>query len=141
MSQSSNISVGVIGGAGTLGSTMAFYLASRNALKEVVLLDIKENVVRAHVMDMEQAMVPISDTQITHGSIDDLRRCQIVVVAASVHELHATDRLQFLHANVPIVTQICEQIKSNCPDAIIINATNPVDVFNFVLWKQTQLRK
>ena len=66
MSEAPGLTVGIIGGAGTLGSTMGFYLASRDLVSEVILLDIKENVVRAHAMDMEQAMVPISDTKITH---------------------------------------------------------------------------
>jgi hypothetical protein len=50
------VKVGIIGGAGTLGSSIAFYLATKNIVEEIVLLDIKENILKAHVMDMEQAM-------------------------------------------------------------------------------------
>ena len=34
-----------------------------------------------------------------------------------------------------IIQPVCENIKANCPETVIINATNPVDIFNYVIWK------
>lgn len=39
--------LGIIGGAGLLGSTMAFCIARKNLVDEIVLMDIKENVAKA----------------------------------------------------------------------------------------------
>jgi malate/lactate dehydrogenase len=78
--------VGIIGGAGTLGSSIGFYLATKNIIEEIVLIDVKENILRAHVMDMEQAISALNSTTIRVGDWDALRGCHIVVMAASVPE-------------------------------------------------------
>ena len=61
--------VGVIGGAGTLGSSIGFYLATKNIGEEIVLIDVRENVLKAHVMDMEQAISALNSTTISSGRL------------------------------------------------------------------------
>lgn len=127
------MNVGIIGGAGTLGSSIGFYLATKNIIKEIVLLDIKENILRAHVMDMEQAISALNSTIISAGDWDTLRDCRIVVMAASVPERNARSRLEYLADNLNILRNVASQLARYCPQAIVINATNPVDVFNTML--------
>ena len=47
--------LGVIGGAGLLGSTSAYLAGMKGYLDEIKLVDIKENLAKCHVMDMGQA--------------------------------------------------------------------------------------
>jgi malate/lactate dehydrogenase len=133
--------VGIIGGAGTLGSTMAFQLAAESLLEEVVLVDVRRNVLQAHAMDIEQAIAPLSRTEIVLGEPEDLERCGVVILAASVHEADASDRAQFMAANLPIVASLAQHLRNYCGDAVVVNATNPVDIFNFLLWTMTGLRR
>jgi len=125
--------VGIIGGAGTLGSSIGFYLATKNIVEEIVLIDVKENVLKAHVMDMEQAISALNSTTIRVGDWEALQGCHIVIMAASVPERNAQSRVEYLEDNLKIVRNVAGQIGRYCPDAIVINATNPVDVFNYIL--------
>ncbi len=88
--------LGVIGGAGLLGSTMAFCIAQKNVVDEIVLIDIKENVAKAHVMDMEQAISEYNPTAITYGGWEALASCGIVVMTASMPERPVKSRIEYL---------------------------------------------
>lgn len=127
--------LGVIGGAGLLGSTSAFLAGMKGYLEEIKLVDIKDNLVKNHVMDMGQAVYSASKTKISLGSYSDLADCGIILITASIPEHKVEDRMEYLRDNMKIVKPICEQIKANCSDAVIINATNPVDIFNYVIYK------
>ena len=127
--------LGVIGGAGLLGSTSAFLAGMKGYLEEIKLVDIKENLVKNHVMDMGQAVYSASKTKISFGSNSDLADCGIILITASIPERRVEDRMEYLRDNMKIVKPICEQIKANCSEAVIINATNPVDIFNYVIYK------
>jgi malate dehydrogenase len=131
--------VGIIGGAGTVGSSIAFYLATKNIVAEIVLLDVKENILRAHAMDLEQAISALNSTTIRVGGWEALQDCQIVVMAASVPERNAQSRVEYLEDNLNIVREVAGRIARYCPDAIVITATNPVDVFNYTLYALTGL--
>ena len=128
--------LGIVGGAGLLGSTTAFCVAQTGVFDEIILLDIKENMVMSHVMDMGQAMCPISKTKLLKGDYEDLAECDVVLVTASLPERKVANRNEFLQDNLGIVTPICEKLKTFCKkDCVLINATNPVDVFTYVYWK------
>ena len=54
-------------------------------------------------------------------------------MAASVPERNAHSRVEYFEDNLKIVRNVAGQIARYCPNAIVINATNPVDVFNYIL--------
>ena len=125
--------VGIIGGAGLLGSTIAFAVAQRSLVNELVLIDIKENVAKAHVMDMEQAISEHNQTTISFGDWDALSGCDIVIMTASMPERKVLSRIEFLTDNLSIVQAVAAHLARYCPGAEVINATNPVDPFDFIL--------
>jgi len=127
--------LGVVGGAGLLGSTSAFLAGMKGYLEEIKLVDIKENLARNHVLDMGQAIFSTSKTTVSYGEYKDLADCGIILLSASIPERQVADRMEYLRDNMKIVKPICEQIKANCKEAVIINATNPVDIFNYIIWK------
>lgn len=131
--------VGIIGGAGTLGSSIGFYLATQNLVEEIVLLDVKENILRAHIMDLEQAIAALNATVISGGNWAALQGCHIVIMAASVPERNTQSRAEYLEDNLKIVRGVAAQLAHHCPAAIIINATNPIDVFNYLLYRLSGL--
>lgn len=127
--------LGVVGGAGLLGSTSAFLAGMKGYLDEIKLVDIKENLAKNHVLDMGQAVFSTSKTIVSYGEYKDLSDCDIILISASIPERQVADRMEYLRDNMKIVKPICEQIKANCKESIIINATNPVDIFNYIIWK------
>lgn len=127
--------LGVIGGAGLLGSTSAFLAGMKGYLDEIKIIDIKENLAKNHVLDMGQAIFSSTKTIVSYGEYKDLSDCDIILITASIPERQVADRMEYLRDNMKIVKPICEQIKANCKEAVIINATNPVDIFNYIIWK------
>ena len=127
--------LGVVGGAGLLGPTSAFLAGMKGYLEEIKLLDVKENLVKNHVLDMGQALYSVSDTKVSYADYKDLSDCGIILITASLPERKVANRLEYLWDNMKIIQPVCENIKANCPETVIINATNPVDIFNYVIWK------
>lgn len=133
--------LGIIGGAGLLGSTTAFTVGIRDIFSEIKLVDYKENILESHVMDLTQALLPLSKTKVSSCQINDLEDCDIILITASVPERKVSNRNDFLHENYNIISTICAQLEKNTKEAIIICCTNPVDVFNYVLWKHLKWNK
>jgi len=129
--------IGIIGGGGLLGSTIAFTVAQRNLVKEIVLIDIKEHMAKSHVMDMGQAISEHNQTAITNGGWNALAGCDIVIMTASMPERKVNSRIEFLTDNLKIIKDVVAQIIRYCPGAAVINATNPVDPFNYIMYELT----
>lgn len=129
--------MGVIGGAGLLGSTTAFFAGTKGVLEEIKLLDVKDNMVMSHVMDMDQALFSLSGSTITKAEYPDLNDCDIILITASLPERNVGNRNEYLQNNLSLVKGVCDNLSSHVDMAekIVINASNPVDVFNFVAWK------
>ena len=129
----------VIGGAGLLGSTAAFCAGQMGVLEEIKLIDIKENMVMSHVMDMDQALCTETPTRVTKGDYDSIADCEIVLITASVPETGTGTRDSYLAANRKILEGICAQLRDLPGDRVIVNAVNPVDVLNVVIQDCTGL--
>lgn len=124
--------VAFIGGAGTVGSAAAFRVATQDIASEIVLIDARPNVAMSHVLDLEQAVAEISSSRFVGGEWADLAGCDIVVLSASLPERNVASRDEYLAGNLAIVREAAEHLAA-CPEAAVIVATNPVDVFTYVL--------
>ena len=126
--------VGIFGGAGGVGSAIAFYLATRDVVEEIAVIDVKENLAKAHAMDIGQAVSELSSAVITSGDLAALAGCDVAVLAASgaQHNL--------LESNMKILQSIAEPMARYCPAATVITASNPVDVLNYTLRDLTGMK-
>jgi malate dehydrogenase len=128
--------LGIIGGAGLLGSTTAFVLGCRDVLEEIKLVDLNANAAKNQAMDMGQAILPFSKTKITAAEYSDLDDCEVLLVTANMSTRQVTDRSERLKDNMGLLGPITDQIKAYCRhEPILIICTNPVDVFTYVGWK------
>lgn len=127
----------IIGGGGTLGSTAAFVIAQQNLVEEICLIDIKENIAKSHEMDMGQAVAGLSRTKISSGGMDALAGSQLVMITVGIPETKVASRVEYLDGNIKIIKDLSGKIKQLAPDAIIITATNPLDVMNTALLHYT----
>ncbi len=126
----------IIGGAGGLGSTMGFYLGLKGLFREITLIDVKENVLKSHVMDMSQCLSELARTDITAGTWKDLAGSDMVIMAASIPALKVASRNEFLEANMRIVRAAAEEIGKYCSaETVVLTATAPIDVYNYMFWK------
>ena len=126
----------VIGGAGLLGSTTAFYAGTQDLFAEIKLVDVNPNLVKGHAMDLSQALPPASSTKVSVGEYPDLEDCQVILLAASKPDRQVSSREEFIRENLSIIDAVCSGVGKHCKDAIFLTATNPVDLFNYMIWKK-----
>jgi malate dehydrogenase len=122
--------IAIIGGAGTLGSCIAYTLALKGLTDELVLLDINSNLLLAHIMDISTAITGIQNTKLWAGNDEDLHHSDIVIVVVGVPFISGSSRLDMLRNNLLLMKEIIRKIETYCPEAIVITATNPVDSIN-----------
>jgi len=127
--------LGVIGGAGVMGSTAAYYAAMNNLVDEIVLHDLREDLAMSHAIDMDQGICEISGTSVTAGDFDALKGSDIILNTAGVPEGSLATKDEYLIANTTIFKGIAEKIKTWGYYPVIITASNPCDVLSFKLYE------
>ncbi len=126
--------VSIIGAAGTLGSCAAYAVATQGLCDELVLFDINENLLKCHTLDLETAVTSIQDVTVRAADSDeDLADSHIVIVAAGAPWRFIESRMELLKDSLPIITEIAQKIKTYCPQAVVVSATNPVDPLNYAM--------
>jgi malate/lactate dehydrogenase len=128
--------IGIIGGAGGLGSTMAFYLGLKDLAQSIALFDVKENVLATHVIDMRECFSEECQTVITGGGWDALAGSQVVIMAASLSGRQVNSRNDYLAANLNLVLEVSNGIAKCAPDATLISCTAPVDAYVMIFQRE-----
>ncbi len=125
--------VTVLGAAGWVGMSAAFYVAVSRLADEVVLIDVRENLVEHHAMDLGQAVAAL-DVKVTAGTYEDASGSDVIINAAGLHGDITADRTELLIKNTLLIQEIGQKVKATSPQAVIITAVNPVDPLNYALW-------
>ncbi len=119
--------VGVIG-TGMVGSTAGYAMVMSGTANEIVLVDMNAARAEAEAHDMAHAVPFAYPTVIRSGDYGDLADANVVVIAAGVAQKPGETRLQLLQKNAAVFSEIIPQVLEPAPDAILLIATNPVDV-------------
>ena len=119
--------VGIVG-SGLVGATAAYTLVIRGICSDVVLVDIKRERAEAEAADILHAVPFVHPVNIAAGDYADLRGSGVVIVTAGVSQKKGETRLQLLDRNAAILQQVVTEVLSHAPEAILLIATNPVDV-------------
>jgi malate/lactate dehydrogenase len=126
--------VTVIGAAGSVGSPAAFYIGALGLADQIVLIDLRPNVVQQHAMDMSTAFSALG-VSVSAGSYEDMAGSDVVINAAGVPQGLIADRMEMLPKNIPLVRDVALEVRRHCPAAFVITATNPIDPLNYATWK------
>jgi len=126
--------VTIIGAAGSVGSPTSFHIADSGLADEIVMIDVRRNVLQHHAMDLGTAVSGL-DVRVKAGEFEDLAGSDVVINAAGVHQDFITDRMEMFYKNLPVVRDIARQVKRYSPDAFVITVTNPVDHMNYATWR------
>jgi len=127
--------VSIIGGAGVVGASAAYRIARDGRVAEIVLIDIQQNLAKAHALDIEQAVANSANTQVRAGEITDTKNSDIIIMTAGIGHRPAVTRSEFLNENLPIVMDLTEKIVQSSPSAVWLMATVPVDPLVFLIHK------
>jgi len=123
--------IGVVG-AGMVGSTAAFAMVMRGIGGEIVLVDRNIARAQAEADDILHA-VPFADPLRVHaGDYPDLAGSRVVLITAGAAQKPGQSRLDLLQQNAAIIEQVVHSILAHAPDAVLVIASNPVDVMTHV---------
>src|SRR2546427_671141 len=122
-------------GAGNVGATTAQRLAEKELARTVVVVDVIDGIPQGKALDQwEAAPIEGFDTRIV-GAANDYRPTagsELVVVTAGIARKPGMSRDDLVRTNADIVKQVSQQIKQNCPKAIVVVVSNPLDVMCWV---------
>ncbi|MBU0508250.1 malate dehydrogenase [bacterium] len=116
-------------GAGNVGATVAYVLAQKGIVNEIVLTDILEGIPQGKALDMYQSgAVERYDTRlIGTNSYADTKDSDIIVMTAGKPRKPGMSREDLLDVNIAIVKEAVGQAAKLSPKAIMIVVSNPLD--------------
>ena len=131
-------------GAGAVGASCAEYIAIKNFVSEVVLLDIKENYAEGKAMDlMQTSSLNEFDTKIV-GSTNDYSKTansDIAVITSGIPRKPGMTREELIGINAGIVKSVAQQLLKFSPEVILIIVSNPMDTMTYLTHKVTGIPK
>lgn len=125
----------VIVGSGKVGTTFAFALQLSGLVGEIVLIDLDTQRTEGEVMDLNHAVPLTNPIHIYQGSYQDCVDAEVIVIAAGSAQRPQETRLDLNKRNAAIFKQIIPQVLEFNRDAILLIATNPVDILSYVAHK------
>ncbi|HTX90464.1 MAG TPA: L-lactate dehydrogenase [Anaerolineales bacterium] len=127
----------VIIGAGAVGSTFAFALAQKGLADEINLIDANRDLAEGQVLDLAHGLPYYPPVQIRVGQKGDYADAQVIVITAGVKQSPGESRLALIQKNAKIIEAVVDEIVSQKSQAVIVVASNPVDVLTYVALKRS----
>lgn len=122
-------------GTGWVGSTTAYTLLLRQRMEELVLIDVCREKAEGDAMDFNHGLPFLGRTKVWAGNYHDCEEADIVIVTAGVAQRPGESRQDLLDRNARIIREVVENVTRYSKDAILLIATNPVDVLSYLAWK------
>ncbi len=119
-------------GAGSVGSTIAYTLASGGLATEIVMIDINNEKALGEALDIRQGTPFCPPCTIYAGSYMDAKDSDIVILTSGLARKPGQSRLDLAQANVNIMKSIIPQVTAHAPEATYIIVSNPVDIITYV---------
>lgn len=124
--------VGIVG-AGAVGSTAAYALVLQRTASDIVLLDLDAKLAEAQAQDIQHATPFAGSARVRAGGYADLDGATVVVLAAGAAQRPGDTRLDLLARNTEVFQQIVPAVLAAAPDAVLLVASNPVDVITDIV--------
>ena len=126
-------------GTGNVGSTFAYALLLSGLAAEIVLINRNRDDAEGEAMDLTHAVPFATPTRIWAGDYPDCAGASIVALTVGAPQGGAESRLDLVGQNGSIFRQIVPEVVRHNPDALLLIASNPVDVLTYAAWKLSGL--
>jgi len=127
----------VIVGAGDVGASFAYALLQNGAAESIVLIDARQEQAEGQALDLSHGLPFVPTAVVRAGSAADYADATVIVITAGAKQKPGETRLNLLKRNAHIVGQIMGEVTARDSRAVVVIASNPVDVITFVALKQT----
>jgi L-lactate dehydrogenase len=96
--------------------------------RQIVLVDRNEARARAEADDILHAVPFAHPLDVLAGDYPDLAQARVVILTAGVGQRPGETRLELLARNAEVFREIVPAVLDHAPEAVLVVATNPVDV-------------
>lgn len=123
--------VGIIG-SGFVGATAAYAIMMRKSASDIILVDINEKRSIAEAQNIMHAVPFAEPVDVYAGTYQDLKDSKVIVIAAGASQKPGETRLELMERNASIMKDIISKIAEVNQKAILLVATNPVDIITHI---------
>lgn len=127
-------------GTGMVGASFAYKLLGSGLASEMLLVDVNRRRAEGEMMDLQHAMPFDRPCQISVGDYADIKGSDVVVISAGVAQRPGETRLDLVKRNAAIFKEMIPQVAQAASDAVIVVATNPVDIMTHATIKYSGFR-
>jgi L-lactate dehydrogenase len=124
-------SIGIVG-TGNVGVAAAYAVFLRGLCSEIILIDKNRERAEGEAMDLMHGQAFVERVAVRAGGYEDLVDVQLVVITAGVGQKPGESRLDLLTRNTEVFRDIIGRLDRYAPRAVLIVATNPVDILTHV---------
>ncbi len=127
----------VIVGCGNVGMSYAYAMTVAGTnIDELVLIDINADKAEGEALDLNHAMsYAPNHFKVYAGSYADCADATIVVICAGRNQNVGETRVDLIHKNTEVFTDIISKINQTQFSGIYLVATNPLDIMTYVTYK------
>ncbi|MDR3124801.1 MAG: L-lactate dehydrogenase [Endomicrobium sp.] len=122
-------------GCGNVGMRYAYSMIISGVAREMVLVDYNKDKAEGEAMDLSHGAPFVSPIKIYAGNYPDTANSDLVVITAGRGQKPGQTRIDLIKGNAEIFKTIVPEIVKYSPSAIMLIATNPVDILSYITYK------
>jgi L-lactate dehydrogenase len=130
--------IGIVG-SGFVGATTGYALVMRGLASRLTMVDANPERAEGEAMDLAHATPFAHPARVRAGEVEDLADSDLVLIAAGVGQKPGQTRLDLAAANARILRELVPRVVAAAPGALLLIATNPVDVLTQVAFQASGL--
>lgn len=131
----------VLIGSGMVGATFAYTVLVKGLTNELVIIDQNTDKAMGDVLDLNHGLMLAYPVNIKLGTYEDCAGADVIVIAAGSAQRPGETRIDLMKRNVAIFDNIINQITTYNDHAILLIASNPVDILTQVALKLSKWPK
>ena len=126
-------------GAGAVGSSVAFSIATQRLVSEIVIIDVNTEKAEGEAMDISHGIITMGSMNIHAGSYADIVDSDLIIITAGVGRKPGETRLDLAAKNISIARDVTQNIMKHYNGGAIMVISNPVDVITYLIQKESGL--
>ncbi|MBQ3835326.1 MAG: L-lactate dehydrogenase [Elusimicrobia bacterium] len=122
-------------GCGNVGIRYAYSLMINGCAREITLVDYFKEKAEGEALDLSHGAPFTPPVNVNAGTYEDIKGSDLVVITAGKKQKQGQTRIDLLKDNIFLFKSIIPEIMKYAPDAILLVASNPVDVLTYAAYK------
>ncbi|MGX7592668.1 malate dehydrogenase [Candidatus Karelsulcia muelleri] len=132
-------------GAGNVGGACASFIAAKDIVNHIILLDLSQEKAMGKALDICNASPLLTNkTQVIGIGNNEYIKTQnstICIITSGFIRNPGMTRDQLIHQNAVIIKQVSHNLLQYSPKALFIIVSNPLDIMTYVAFKELKISR